>query len=99
MSAANDGETLVALATGDTCRNPGRVVDQEGNTILQVWSRNLILLFAINDWCKKSAFYTNTQSRFASVVVGGVFGPPRLAQDTLRCACISVVPEATHEAS
>ena len=31
---------------------------------------------------------TNTQSRFASVVVDGVLGP-----------CISVVPEASHEAS
>ena len=42
---------------------------------------------------------TNTQSRFASVVVDGVLGPPRMARHTWRCPCISVVPEATHEAS
>ena len=48
---------------------------------------------------KKSAFSTNAQSRFASVVVDGVLGPPRLARHTWRCPCISVVPEATHEAS
>ena len=29
----------------------------------------------------------------------GVLGPPRLARHTWRCLCISVVPEATHEAS
>ena len=46
-----------------------------------------------------SAFSTNAQSRFASVVVDGVLGPLRLARHTLRCPCISVVPEATHEAS
>ena len=44
----------------------------------------------------KSAFSTNAQSRFASVVVDGVVGPPRLTQHTCRCPCISVVPEATH---
>ena len=30
----------------------------------------------------KSAFSTNAQSRFASVVVDGVLGPPRLARHT-----------------
>ena len=44
-------------------------------------------------------FLSNAQSRFASVVVDGVLGPPRLALHTCRCPCISVVPEATHEAS
>ena len=34
-----------------------------------------------------------------SVVVDGVLGPPRLARHTSRCPCISVVPEAAHEAS
>ena len=34
-----------------------------------------------------------------SVVVDGVLGSPRLARHTWRCTCISVVPEATHEAS
>ena len=47
----------------------------------------------------KSAFSTNTQSRFASCVFDGVLGTPRVAQHTWRCPCISVVPEATHEAS
>ena len=31
---------------------------------------------------EKSAFSTNAQSRFASVVVDGVLGPPRLAHHT-----------------
>ena len=31
-------------------------------------------LLTIKDRCKKSAFSTNTQSRFASVVVDGVLG-------------------------
>ena len=48
---------------------------------------------------KGSAFPTNAQSRFASVVLYGVLGPPRLAHHASWCPCISVVPEATHEAS
>ena len=36
-----------------------------------------------------SAFSTNVQSRFASVVIDGVLGPPRLARHTLQCSCIS----------
>ena len=40
-----------------------------------------------------------SMTRFASVVVDGVLGPLRLARHTWRCPCISVVPEATHEAS
>ena len=36
---------------------------------------------------------------FASVVVDGVLGPPRLARHTCLCPCISVVPKAAHEAS
>ena len=48
---------------------------------------------------KTSVVSTNTQSRFASVVLDGVLGPPRIARHTCRCPCISVVPEATHEAS
>ena len=42
----------------------------------------------------KSAFSTNAQSRFASVV-DSVLGPPRLAWHTSDC----VVPQAMHEAS
>ena len=48
---------------------------------------------------KKSAFSSNAQSRFASVVVDGVLVPPRLARHTLQFPCISAVPEAMHEAS
>ena len=48
---------------------------------------------------KRSAISTNALSRFASVVVDCVLGPPRLAQHTCWCPCISVVPDATHEAS
>ena len=59
------------------------------NSIIYFW------LFTIKDQCAKSAFLTNAQSRFASVVVEGVLGPPRLARLTWRCPCISVVPEAT----
>ena len=44
-------------------------------------------------------FQQFAQSRFASVVVDSVLGPPRLALHTYWCPCISVVPEATHEAS
>ena len=31
--------------------------------------------------------------------LSGVLGPPRLGRHTWQCPCISVVPEATHEAS
>ena len=34
-----------------------------------------------------------------TVIVDGVLGHLRLARHTWRCPCISVVPEATHEAS
>ena len=47
----------------------------------------------------KSVFSTNTQSRFASVAIDGVLGPPRLARHTSWCPCISVVPYALQEAS
>ena len=46
-----------------------------------------------------SAFSTNAQSRFGSVVIDGILGPPRLARHNCRCPCISAVPDATHEAS
>ena len=50
----------------------------------QVWS---LTQFYSVDFSKsrigvKSAFSTNAQSRFASVVVDGVLGPPRLARHT-----------------
>ena len=47
----------------------------------------------------KSAFSTNTQSRFVSVVLHCVLGPLHLARHTWRCPRISVVPEATLEVS
>ena len=67
----------------------------------QVWSLTQFYSvdFSQSRIGEKSAFSTNAQSRFASVVVDGVLGPPRLAQYTWRCPCISVVPEAIHEAS
>ena len=43
--------------------------------------------------------FQQTQSRFASVVVDGALGPPRLAQHTGQCPFFSVVPEAMHEES
>ena len=53
-------------------------------TTAQVWS---LTQFYSVDFSKsrigvKSAFSTNAQSRFASVVVDGVLGPPRLAGHT-----------------
>ena len=48
---------------------------------------------------KTGAVSTNAQSRFASVVVEGVLGPPRLVRHTWRCPCFSVVLGATHKAS
>ena len=48
---------------------------------------------------KISEFLVNTQLRFASVVLDSVLGPQRLVGHTWLCACISVAPEATHEAS
>ena len=41
----------------------------------------------------KSAFSTNTQPRFATVLLDSVLGPPRLAHHTWSCPCISEVPK------
>ena len=35
----------------------------------------------------------------ASAVIDTLLGPPRLSRHSWPCPCISVVPEATHEAS
>ena len=43
-------------------------------------------------------FFTNTQSRFASVVLSDEIGLPHLALHTHRCPSISEVPNATYEA-
>ena len=48
---------------------------------------------------KTRGFSTSALSRFASFVIDGVLGPPCLVWHTWRRPCISVVPEATHEAS
>ena len=40
---------------------------------------------------KTSVFLANAQSRFASVILNRVLGPPRLARHTCGCTCISVV--------
>ena len=55
---------------------PGAVGGPVTNSILFCWH------FTINNRCQISAFSTNAQSRFASVVVNGVLGPPRLARHT-----------------
>ena len=44
-----------------------------------------------------NAFLTN--AGFVSVGPDDISGPLRLARHTLQCPCISVVLEATHEAS
>ena len=46
---------------------------------------------------KTSAFSTNAQSMFMSVVLDGVLGPPRLARHTWQCLCIYLVPKVTHK--
>ena len=38
-------------------------------------------------------------SKFYLIVLDGVLGSPRLVCHTCWCSCISVVPEATHDAS
>ena len=50
----------------------------------QVWSLTQLysIDFSQSTFGGKSAFSTNAQSRFASVVVDGVLGPPRLARHT-----------------
>ena len=54
------------------------------NVVIQVWSLSQFYSvdFSKSRIGEKSAFSTNAQSRFASVVVGGVLGPPRLARHT-----------------
>ena len=48
-----------------------------------------------------SALAKKSFSRFASIVLDGVLGPPGLAKHTMPstgcCPCFSVVSEATHE--
>ena len=51
----------------------GLRVTRSGHPIQFCW------LFSIKDRRNKVHFSTNTQSRFASVVVDSVMGPPRLA--------------------
>ena len=58
----------------------------EGGAAAGVQTRSLTQFYSV-DFSKsrigvKSAFSTNAQSRFASVVVDGVLGPPRLARHT-----------------
>ena len=60
---------------------------------------SILLTFHPQGSVLKSALSSNALSRFASVVVDGVLGLPRLARHTGRYPCIAVVPEATHEAS
>ena len=50
----------------------------EWKRIVQVWS--LTRFYSVD--FSQSAFSTNAQSRFASVAVDGVLGPPRLARHT-----------------
>ena len=44
-------------------------------------------------------FSSNTQSRFASVVLDGILEPPFIAEHTQQRPSFSAVPEAMHEAS
>ena len=70
-------------AQEDTDLLTAQLVDLIG-TSTQVWS---LTQFYSVDFSQsridvKRAFSTNAQSRFASVVVDGVLGPPHLARDT-----------------
>ena len=60
-------------------------VEKLNNSFEQVWS--LTQFYSVDlsqskDWFKKVRFSTNAQSGFASVVVDGVLGTPRLARHT-----------------
>ena len=59
-------------------------VEKLNNSFEQVWSLTQFYSVDLSQSSigVKSAFSTNTQSRFASVVVDGVLGPPRLARHT-----------------
>ena len=48
---------------------------------------------------EKFVFSTNTQSRFASVVLDAILEPPFIAEHTQQRPSFSAVPEAMHEAS
>ena len=55
----------------------------------------------LNFWnnAKKCIFHNRAESRFMSLILDAILGPPRLARRTLRCPCFFGVLEATHEAS
>ena len=55
----------------------------KGERALQIFGATKIIVF----------------SRFLLIVLDGVLGSPRLVCHTCWCPCISVVPEASHEAS
>ena len=59
----------------------GRRGGGDGRRFNQVWSPTHFYFadFAIEDCCKKGVFI-NTQPKFASAVIDGVIGPPRLVQ-------------------
>ena len=95
----SDGPRLPLLAVAGSCFKAWPpswslilVLTRSGHKLISVDFHNQGLV-------QKSASSTNAHSRFASVVVDGVLGPPRLGRHTLRCPCISVVPEAMHKVS
>ena len=82
-STASPGRATSVLSTTWEGINRLLSADQLVNLSGLVTNSNLFCrLFKIKDWCKKVRFSTNAQSRFASVVVGSVLGPPRLARHT-----------------
>ena len=79
---------VTAAETEDSEEVVTEMVDAEGECLkthfYQFWS--LTVLYSVDysqsRICLKSAFSTNAQSRFASFVVDGVLGPPRLGRHT-----------------
>ena len=66
------------LATFPTQESGSAKANYEAWSLIQFYSVN----FSKSRIGEKSAFSTNAQSGFASVVVDGVLGPPRLARHT-----------------
>ena len=63
----------------------GHILETVGEEMMQVWSETQFCSVDFSKsriGVKKSAFLTNAQSRFVSVVVDGALGPPRLARHT-----------------
>ena len=73
-----DVEDVVRLPGGNLHLPITAILTNQGWSLTQSYSVD----FSQSKIIVKSAFSTNAQSRFASLVVDGVLGPPRLARHT-----------------